>query len=106
MTQLGVLGLLNWVTSEALFVVLALFAQSFGGFGAGCNTTVCFSIVTNNFPDEKQRLIGILEAGIGVAVLVGPILGATLYALGGYPCPFWTLGSVYICLFPLINCMF
>mmetsp|Transcript_31379 Transcript_31379/g.41566 ORF Transcript_31379/g.41566 Transcript_31379/m.41566 type:complete len:197 (-) Transcript_31379:1140-1730(-) len=104
-SQLCILGTLHWVTSEALFVTVALFAQAMGGFGAGCNTTVCFSIITSHFPDEKQKLIGILEAGIGVGILVGPMLGALLNEFGGYSCPFWTLGAIYLMMFPLIGRM-
>lgn len=76
-----------------------------GGFGAGCNTTVCFSIITSHFPDEKQNLIAILEAGIGGGILIGPIIGASLHEVGGYSCPFWTLGVIYMLMFPLIGRM-
>ena len=103
--QLCLLGLLWWVTGNGLFVTIALLAQAMGGFGAGVNTTVCFSIITSYFPDEKQKLIGILEMGIGGGILLGPMLGASLYELGGYVCPFWTLGSVYLLMFPLIGRM-
>ena len=69
------------------------------------NTTVCFSIVTTFFPDDKQMLIGILEGGIGLGILLGPLLGAVLYELGGYCCPFWSILFVFLCCFPLLNKM-
>jgi len=50
-------------------------------------------------------LIGILEAGIGVGILIGPILGSILAELGGFSCPFWTLGAIYLLMFPLISSM-
>jgi len=62
-------------------------------------------MITSYFPDDKQKLIGILEAGIGVGILTGPMLGALLYEFGGYSCPFWTLGFAFLLMFPLISMM-
>ena len=50
-------------------------------------------------------MIGILEAGIGLGLLLGPILGSGLYELGGYCCPFWTLGFLFMTMFPLFTKM-
>ena len=80
-------------------------AQAMGGFGAGTNTTVIFSMITTHFPLEKQQMIGILEGGIGLGLLLGPILGAMLYEAGGYCCPFWTLGFLFLTMFPLLSRM-
>ena len=50
-------------------------------------------------------MIGILEAGIGLGLLVGPILGSVLYEAAGYCCPFWTLGFLFLTMFPLMTMM-
>ena len=50
-------------------------------------------------------MIGILEAGIGHGLLVGPILGSVLYEAAGYCCPFWTLGFLFLTMFPLMTKM-
>ena len=50
-------------------------------------------------------MIGILEAGIGLGLLVGPILGSVLYEAAGYCCPFWTLGFLFLTMFPLMTKM-
>ena len=34
--------------------------------------------------------------------MVGPLVGALLYGLGGYSCPFWTLGAIFVPLYPLV----
>lgn len=103
--QLLTLGMITYVKSVGLFVTLAMVAQAMGGFGAGCNTTVYFSVITSCFPHSKQKLIGILEAGIGLGLLLGPLLGAVLYEFGGYSCPFWTLGLFFLLAFPLLSKM-
>lgn len=51
--QLLILGLLSKIVSVFWFTALGVVAQSMGGFGAGCNTTVCFSMITTCFPDDK-----------------------------------------------------
>ncbi len=43
--------------------------------------------------------------GIGVGLLTGPLLGTLLYKFGGYSCPFWTLGLIFLFMFPLLNKM-
>ena len=78
-SQLLILGLINWITNVGLFVFLSMFAQALGGFGAGTNTTVCFSLITTFFPREKQEMIGFMEVGIGIGILVGPLAGTLFY---------------------------
>lgn len=43
----------------------------------------------------------------GLGALGGPVIGSFLYYFGGYKCPLFTLGTIYmllvICLFPLTN---
>lgn len=95
-SQLFMLGCLNFVQGEAVFVFTSLLAQIMGGFGAGSNTTVVFSLITSQFQKEKQKFIGFVEAGVGIGLLVGPILGAALYSAGGFSCPFWTLGFAFL----------
>ena len=95
--------MLKYVYNVSLFVVLAMIAQALGGFGAGTNTTVCFSLIITFFPEDKQKLIGILEAGIGLGLLLGPLIGVLLYQIGGYSCPFWTLGFIFLATMPLLN---
>ena len=50
-------------------------------------------------------MIGILEGGIGLGLLLGPLVGVALYEAGGYICPFWTLGFLFLLMFPLLSKM-
>ena len=102
-SQLLTLGLINWIENVGLFVFLSMLAQAMGGFGAGTNTTVCFSLIATFFPQEKQEMIGFMEVGIGIGILVGPLMGTLFYGLGGYVCPFWTLGFAFMFMFPVIS---
>ena len=95
--------LMKWISNVGTFVFCSMFAQAMGGFGAGTNTTVCFSLIATFFPHEKQEMIGFMEVGIGIGILVGPLAGTLFYELGGYTCPFWTLGFAFLFMFPIIS---
>jgi DHA1 family solute carrier family 18 vesicular amine transporter 1/2 len=96
------LGSLEFVHNLTIFVLLSILAQTLGGIGAGLNSTCAMAIITALFSDEKELYIGILEAGIGIGLLVGPLMGAFLYALGGFMLPFWTVAGICIALYPLL----
>ncbi len=73
-----------------------------GGIGAGLNSTCAMAIITVFYADEKELYIGILEAGMGVGLLFGPLMGAFLYSIGGYIFPFWGVAAICISLYPLL----
>jgi MFS family permease len=55
-----------------------------------------YSICTNFFPDNKDAMVGYIEAVTGVGLILGPLLGSGLYALGGYVFIFYSFGSIFI----------
>lgn len=100
--SLVLLGALNFVKDTALFAVLSFAGQVMGGIGAGINTTCSFAIISVVYPKQKELYIGILEAGTGCGLLVGPLLGGGLYHLGGYSMPYLTLASVFFMILPFV----
>jgi MFS family permease len=60
------------------------------------------AIITSLFAKEKELYIGILEAGVGIGLLVGPLLGAFLYSIGGFILPFWTVAGICLALYPML----
>lgn len=55
-----------------------------------------YSVSTNFFPDHKDAMIGYIEAVTGVGLILGPLIGSGLYALGGYLFIFYAFGSIFI----------
>ena len=60
--------------------------------------TTCYSIATNEFPDQKEKVVGWVEAMTGLGLITGPIVGSTLYALLGYSGTFFLYGSFLLIL--------
>jgi MFS family permease len=60
------------------------------------------AIITSLFAEQKELYIGILEAGVGIGLLLGPLLGAFLYSIGGFILPFWTVAGICLALYPLL----
>ena len=101
--QLLILGAIYYIDNMYLFIFMAFFAQTLGGIGAGLNSTCAMAILTSCFPEEREDNIAILEAGVGIGMLLGPLAGALLYTVGGYIMPFWTVAFICIALYPTLT---
>jgi len=44
-------------------------------------------------PQERERYIGLVEASIGLGLLLGPLFGSLFFYLGGYKAPFLAFGK-------------
>jgi MFS family permease len=55
-----------------------------------------YSICTNFFPDDKDAMVGYIEAVTGVGLIMGPLIGSGLYAIGGYVFIFYMFGSIFV----------
>ena len=42
---------------------------------------------------EREKYIGWVEAATGIGLLLGPLLGAVLFSIGGYVAPFAAFGK-------------
>lgn len=55
-----------------------------------------YSISTNFYPDNKDAMVGYIEAVTGVGLILGPLIGSFLYAVGGYKFIFFSFGSIFV----------
>ena len=81
---------------------MAFAAQVCGGMGAGAISTTIIAVLTSLYPEQREDIMGYFEAAVGLGFLMGPLIGAGLYALGGYTLPFFGLGCLYVLLMPII----
>lgn len=57
-----------------------------------------YSIGANFFPDQKEFMIGMLEAAAGLGMMVGPLFGTFLFSLGGYNFMYYSYGTIFYIL--------
>ena len=58
-------------------------------------------MVNTFFNSEKELYIGLIEAAIGIGLLIGPLLGTTLFLVYGYCLPFFTIATLLLLIYPL-----
>ena len=55
-----------------------------------------YSVSTNFFPDHKESMVGYIEAATGIGLILGPLIGSSLYSIGGYHFIYNFFGSSFI----------
>ena len=63
------------------FVILSFAARILGGAGAGCIYTSVLSVFISDYPDCVQKMVGRMEAAVGLGLILGPLLGTVLYLI-------------------------
>lgn len=70
--------------------------------GAGLNSTATLAVLTSHYPERREEIMGYHEAAVGLGFLLGPLIGAGLYSIGGYALPFFGLSFFYFLLLPAL----
>jgi len=60
------------------------------------------AIVISDSRRRRERNIGMLEASIGIGYLVGPLLGSTVYSIGGFEMPYLVASTLLAVCYPFI----
>lgn len=89
-------GAISTVEHRPTFIALALFNRFLQGLSSCMIQTNMYSLGTNFFPDHKDAMIGYMEAVTGIGLILGPLIGSALYALGGYVFIFYSFGLLFI----------
>ena len=100
--QTVLLGYLQYEDDRQAFLILSFLAQTLGGAGGGSNQVATLALVSSWEKEEREQNIGIMEASYGVGMLIGPMIGAFLYSIGGYQAPFFFFAMVYFFTLPCI----
>jgi len=95
-TSFIVFGWLTGLENKNAFITLALLNRFLQGFASSLIQTTMYSISTNFFPEHKDAMVGYIEAVTGVGLIMGPLIGSALYALGGYLFIFYAFGSMFV----------
>jgi MFS family permease len=77
------------------FIAVGLLSRTFQGVGgAGCAISIV-AIISNDYRDEMEKLFGIQQTLIGVAMIIGPVIGLALFKIGGFSCIFYVLSVIF-----------
>ena len=96
------MGSVYWTSDSFAFLSVAFAAQVCGGMGAGLNSTASLAVLTSHYPEQREDIMGYFEAAVGLGFMMGLLIGAGLYALGGYTLPFFGLGCLFVLMMPII----
>ena len=94
------------IENTKLFSAISIIGQIFGGTGTGFICTISFAIISSFDQSEREKIIGYYEGAYGLGLLIGPILGALLYELGGFSLPFLFFGCFYLIFYPIVTYIF
>lgn len=54
------------------------------------------------FPDEQEKYIALIETAVGVGLILGPVIGSSIYAFFGFSATFFVIGIIFLFLTPLL----
>ena len=80
-------------------MILAFIGQTLAGLGSGFNTVGSLALISCHYKDQREQVIGMIETSMMMGCLLGPILGAGLYSIGGYIGPFYSFATAIFVLY-------
>lgn len=99
-------ALIAFIENKNLYVMVCFVLRLMMGFGTTAMQVTFLSIVSNFYPSNKAWLIGILEACAGAGMMLGPLFGMGLFAIGGYNFMLVFVGIVFLVLAVMIPFLF
>lgn len=54
------------------------------------------------FPEEQEKYIALIETAVGVGLILGPVIGSSIYAFAGFSWTFFIIGLVFLVLTPIL----
>lgn len=85
-------GLIDRVPGHTMFITVAFIIRIIEAMGNAAFLTASFAIIAKEFPGNVGTTFASLETFFGLGLIVGPMVGGALYAVGGYYLPFLVLG--------------
>ena len=70
--------------NASMFVVVGLFSRFLQGAGAAGLGTSIVAVISVTHRENLSTIFGIQQTLTGVSLIIGPLLGGGLYAIGGF----------------------
>ena len=93
-----IFGFIEMMESRVNILVLAFTLRLLHGIGCSTNYTTLLSIATNDFPEDRSRVVGYLQVMTGAGSILGPVIGSALYSFLGFKYTFFAYGGFEVLL--------
>jgi MFS family permease len=80
--------------NSKLFFGLSITIRFFQGIGDSMVATSAYSIVSIEFPHNREVYIGYCQTAVGLGLLLGPVIGTTIYKFVHYENTFYILAGI------------
>jgi MFS family permease len=101
---LFLISIVPWVDATGAIISSTL-ARALMGVAYSCIMVSSFALVSSEFPDNVQKVLGVMEAIGGIGLILGPVWGAGLYYLTNFFGTFFITGVIYVILTPICYCI-
>ncbi len=81
-------------SGSKLFFGLSIVIRFFQGVGDSMVATSAYSIVSIEFPHQREVYIGYCQTAVGLGLLMGPVIGTSIYGAVGYQKTFYILAGI------------
>ena len=54
------------------------------------------------FPDDQEKYIALIETSVGIGLILGPVIGSSIYALAGFSSTFFIIGGIFLLMTPTL----
>ncbi len=80
----GMITYIDATSHKTLYIFASMLSRLCQGVGSVFIQVTCYSVATNFYPENKTKIIGTLDAMVGLGVILGPTLGTLLFSIGGF----------------------
>lgn len=61
------------------------------------NIFLAYSIISIEFPTQREQYVGFCQTAVGLGLLSGPFIGQTIYIWAKYAGTFYTMAGILTC---------
>lgn len=72
-------GTLWFVSNTQVFVAISVCIRLIEGLTTSLNSTAVYALAPLEFPEDKERVIALLEMGMGLGYTLGPFISGIIY---------------------------
>lgn len=64
---------------------------------------IAYSIISIEFPNEREKYVGFCQTAVGIGLLSGPFIGQTIFIGAGYAGTFYAMASILVCALIIVS---